>query len=557
MKNLIETLVADAKLIERDSKNLPEGVLCRVTYPICNIGEKNHNNRIYERDVWDKVLANENVVEKINNRTLYGQAEHPEGTVQSNLEKTSHIVNRIWVDKVNEKDEEGNEREVEKALAEFDVLDTPYGRIVNTILLADSKLGCSTRAEGELEECEDESKGKYLRVIPEQYSFRTIDFTADASTHRAYPENIERELVTQVSNGIESKKVDPKFAMCVLEDCKSESAKVLMESIKATDEGKIPNPSQDSEEKVIKDLYENKDFVDFVTKQITDGVEDAKIMEDAKKQFEIDEKIDISSIIKDIREKQTKTDGTVSENKLVFENYLDMVDFLKDEYSKRNEDFVKMFDAAFPDKSSVTRAKVSLAETKADLNKTSELLEKADAELKTVRESYSKDMVALNEKIEEGKKKLKDEHKTVLDLRKQIIGLEESTKKIKTDSDKAIVDEKKKAEDKVKQIKADTDTKIKQMESQHQIDMIEKYAEIKARLSGLTLSPATLEKVKACTTEKDVDNLFNELRDALTEELLHYNRPKGKVSISEEGRKDPERGVIEEKIGSALEGMGI
>jgi hypothetical protein len=178
---LTETLVSVGEILERDSAKLPQGVLCRAKYNICNIGELNRNKRIYERSVFEKVLADSDIKEKLEKRTLFAHAEHPEG-MQSSTEKIAGIVKEIQIGDKN-------------VYAVMEVLDTPYGRICDTLLRAGCGLGTSTRAEGELEEAIEEGTGnKYFRVVPEAYKFVTVDWTADPSTYGSFPESVEMDL---------------------------------------------------------------------------------------------------------------------------------------------------------------------------------------------------------------------------------------------------------------------------------------------------------------------------------------------------------------------------
>ena len=237
---LIETVLQEPILFEE--KELPQGVLCRVTYPVCNIGVKNQNNRIYRKEVWEKVLKDNNILRKLKDRTLFGHAEHPE-TTQSNLEKTSHIVSNLWID----------EKE-NKVKATLDVLDTPYGRIIDTLLKAGSKVGVSTRADGELKEEIDEEGNKYYDVVPEAYRFVTIDFTADPSTLEVLPEKIDRNLIQDLKAGIESKKIDADFAVALCEKLNTPEAMALVESIKK--ESVREGVEKYSDEELAKELAE-------------------------------------------------------------------------------------------------------------------------------------------------------------------------------------------------------------------------------------------------------------------------------------------------------------
>lgn len=224
---LIEKVVNKYVLNENVQK---DGVLCRLIYPICNIGERNHNDRIYEEALWDRVEQDKNIKEKLNNRTLFGQAEHPKEETQSNLEKTSHIVTRIYREK-----ELFEGKEILKEKAEIEILDTPYGRIVNTLLRAGCNVGVSTRADGELEEAVDEAGNKFNRVIPEQYRFITVDFTADPSTFSPYAEKVEHNIVCAVQQGVGEKKMDKAYGLSLLENFNSDEAKEVKRRINGCD----------------------------------------------------------------------------------------------------------------------------------------------------------------------------------------------------------------------------------------------------------------------------------------------------------------------------------
>lgn len=193
---------------------LPDGVLCRVSYPICAIGKRNANNRVYEKAVWDKVLAQDDIKRKLENRALFGHAEHPEQT-QSNLEKTCHVIFEMWQDNGT-------------VWQTLDVLDTPTGRIVDCLLRAGCKVGMSTRAEGDLEEAED-GDGSYHNVVAESYSYETTDFTADPSTSSALPHNVKFKVVEEIKKASEMQeatKSEKEFASRVLESMKCEGGTI-------------------------------------------------------------------------------------------------------------------------------------------------------------------------------------------------------------------------------------------------------------------------------------------------------------------------------------------
>jgi len=237
-----ETFFALPIIEDIQKAKLPPKVLCRVSYPVCVVGVKNANGRIYEDAVWDKVFENKDLQQKLKDRALFGHAEHPEQT-QSNLEKTSHVIFEMW---------KGDGKIWQK----IDVLDTPTGQIVNTLLMAGCKVGMSTRAEGDLEEGEDDKGNKYSRVIPESYRYVTTDFTADPSTEGALPHDIRKNVVSEVKKVLQSEKLnesEKEFASLILEGMECGDGKCVIDSAK-----KLAEKAKDQEKFTVQKLIDEQ-----------------------------------------------------------------------------------------------------------------------------------------------------------------------------------------------------------------------------------------------------------------------------------------------------------
>ena len=254
-EQLFETSFVKADILESDSAKLPKGVLCQGVWPICNIGKLNHNNRMYEKDVYERVIANALITEKMKNRTLYGEPEHPQET-QSSLDRTSHIVTDMWIDE-----------KTDRVMNRIEVLNTPGGQLINTLLEAGCLVGVSTRAEGELEEVREGQKEPYMRVVPESYNYVTTDFTADPSTLGAIPVQVEKNVVNQVQEALKEGKVDKRFACSLLESCKSKEAKTLLETVQEKEEPTEKEPTNEKDESPWRKLkvgdkvkYEGKEY---------------------------------------------------------------------------------------------------------------------------------------------------------------------------------------------------------------------------------------------------------------------------------------------------------
>jgi hypothetical protein len=199
---------------------------------------------MYDRAVFEKVLSDKEIVEKIKSRCLFGDLEHPEeSAIKLNKDTTSHIVSGIVI-----------EGDVVKA--DFDILPTPAGQFIDTLLRAGCQVGTSTRAEGELEEINDEKDGKYYRVVPESYQFVTIDFTGDPSTFGSEPEKIMRA----VQGEYESHRVNKEVALAILESLHTEEATKLRDNI-----------SIDKQHKGCKNHVGEKKCTECKCKEIKDG----------------------------------------------------------------------------------------------------------------------------------------------------------------------------------------------------------------------------------------------------------------------------------------------
>lgn len=226
--SLVESYEGKPKI--HDEK-LPVGVLSRVTYPVCRIGVRNHNNRVYEGEVFESVLREEGVKYKLKTRTLYGCSEHPQGSesskVKLNKDTVSHIVSNFWIDEST-------------VYQTFDILDTEAGRFINTLLLAECLVGTSTRASGDLEECVDEGKGDvYYRVVPEKYVYETTDFTSDASTLESLPAEVIYNSVHKIRQGVSEGKIDVKSAKTVLSGMQLNEAKELIKEMDKIQEAQV------------------------------------------------------------------------------------------------------------------------------------------------------------------------------------------------------------------------------------------------------------------------------------------------------------------------------
>lgn len=218
-------------------------IRCRLLYPIANFGKLNRNNRLYTRECFTNTLNHPQVTLGLVERNMFMQEEHPDADKDATeTARIAGVVRDVIVP--GENIEEAYKKlglDENQAYAVVDAVNTPYGQVVETLVRAGCGYGVSTRANGELEECIDESisKEKFMKVKESTYLLETIDFTANPSTYGALPSVVESQLKTIVQDGLKNKTISESYAKQVLgrlsetkEPVKTESVAVnLKESV--------------------------------------------------------------------------------------------------------------------------------------------------------------------------------------------------------------------------------------------------------------------------------------------------------------------------------------
>ena len=107
----------------------------KIKGPFLQAEVKNKNGRIYGQSLLEREVGVFNK-EKIKENRAYGELDHPP-TPTVNLQNVSHMIESLVM--------EGND-----GIGIAKILDTPNGRIVETLLKAGAKPGVSTRGVGSL-----------------------------------------------------------------------------------------------------------------------------------------------------------------------------------------------------------------------------------------------------------------------------------------------------------------------------------------------------------------------------------------------------------------------
>jgi hypothetical protein len=187
-------------------------VLARAVGPFFAVDGKSQNNRYYSRGLWERVIKDDGVTDRLKRRKVFGTIGHDQDIDDKALRegKVSHILSKIWIDEPSQ-----------IGMGEVYVLNTDTGRRLNTYLRSGVELPVSSRAYGKYR---GKTKDGASIVDEGTYKFETFDFVQLPGIAHAVPklaEDIDDENV--VSSDLREAQDDPNADKVGLEMALSES----------------------------------------------------------------------------------------------------------------------------------------------------------------------------------------------------------------------------------------------------------------------------------------------------------------------------------------------
>ena len=172
--------VSELDISESKSEKSPYKLIGKVKGCMAPIGVYSRNHRLYENDHWIKVLQSPDLQERIANRRLFGMPSHMQKRIDDEdfrEGRISHIVSCLEVR------EDNNGKPF--LYGEFDILDTPAGRILKAMYEGGAGIYVSTRAAGKLEPIVGDPVNK--RVCSNSYWLGGIDCVLEPGFLQAKP----------------------------------------------------------------------------------------------------------------------------------------------------------------------------------------------------------------------------------------------------------------------------------------------------------------------------------------------------------------------------------
>ncbi len=152
----VKGMISEGKMSERGNP-IVEGILATAEI-------KNGNGRYYSKDLWDREI--DKYKELVDQNRAVGELDHPESHVV-NLKNVSHNIKDMWWDGDN-------------VMGKIEILPTPSGNILKSLIESGITCGVSSRGMGSLEQ-----NGEIMEV-QDDFELLCWDFVSTPSNPGSY-----------------------------------------------------------------------------------------------------------------------------------------------------------------------------------------------------------------------------------------------------------------------------------------------------------------------------------------------------------------------------------
>jgi len=160
---LCEGGVCQDFLTEDEKRQVKEGVVF-LTGILQKSNTRNGNGRVYPDKVLKREMENYQKIVK-ENRAI-GELDHPDDSV-INLKNASHLITETWWDD-------------DTVMGKVKLLNTPSGKILESLVESGVKLGISSRGLGSVKEHQGDT------IVEDDFQLICFDFVSEPSVHEAY-----------------------------------------------------------------------------------------------------------------------------------------------------------------------------------------------------------------------------------------------------------------------------------------------------------------------------------------------------------------------------------
>lgn len=350
MESTVSTVVND----KSSNPNILKTLKCIVSSVS---GESTNNGTKYTRTFWETVLKNPRLQSLLRNKTLFGELDHPEDSrsVETMLSNAAIAFTEL--------DIEGTD-----VVGTFDILNTPAGKIVESLTSAGCNIGLSIRGVGTI--------GYDGVVSPNNYYLHGIDVVSDPSHQPA-------RMIGTISESSKPRR---------------SNAHVILESVKH----EIANASEESKLTTINDIVSRLTLDEDSKQLLTDELAKKSDELSSGNQVEQSEDSSLMTLIEKVNDLTIGIQNVSEERDQVVAAYQQLVEKNINESVKASEEYVTVKKADLKELREYCKSlqdDVLTLETLAN-TKTEELAEK-QIRIEEVNERLEESMTAMGYKVGE------------------------------------------------------------------------------------------------------------------------------------------------------------
>ena len=318
-KQILETLSVQPLSEEEKSRR---HILKRLAGPIATYVDKTRNDRLYNEELWNRQLNDEILKEKIQNKSLFLELGHPTDGREA-IDPTKACACIPTLPKIVNGDLYGV----------IDVLDTPNGRLLNTLIEYGFKPGISSRGSGEL--------GEDNVVDPDSFFLETWDIVPLPAVKKARLSVVEsldtkksKTLAKALNESLDKANENDKQIMKealdnikddinikLSEDAKDDQGLIDIEDLPTTYKGlKVKNIFVD--DLIKENLEESAEDLEEVEAEKTEAEAEAPV-EDIPAEAEVEETADVE-------ENSDNADEATEDEQVKLETAADLAKAIKD-----------------------------------------------------------------------------------------------------------------------------------------------------------------------------------------------------------------------------------
>ena len=167
----------DDLLTEEEKRMVREEGAMFLTGVMQRANHLNGNGRVYSRPILEREV--ENYGKLVRERRALGELDHPDSAV-INLANAAHLVTEVWWDN-------------DSVMGKVQILNTPSGQILRSLVESGVKLGISSRGMGSVHESNGQT------IVEDDFQLICFDFVSEPSTTGAFmvKENKQSNIITK------------------------------------------------------------------------------------------------------------------------------------------------------------------------------------------------------------------------------------------------------------------------------------------------------------------------------------------------------------------------